>query len=304
MNCANHPETPAVSFCQYCGKPLCAECVHKVDNVISCEPCLAARVHAATTGTAYTGGPLPPGVMATPPGWGTEPGIALAVGWIPGVGAVYNGQIAKALVHVAVFAILIDLTHYNGLIGLLIPIWILYQMVDAYRTAVARRDGLPLPNPLGLNDVGQWFGARSAGPHSGVHPGNVPPETGEPVPPAAAPPQGMAGNAPTSGFAAGFAPPYVPPQYVPPQYGAPPYGGPVPPAPPIPPNASGFWCAGGRSFPTGAIVLIVLGVLFLLGNFGVLSAHWFDRGWPILLIILGVVVVIRHTNNPPRGGVR
>ena len=264
MNCANHPETTAVSFCQYCGKPLCAECVHKVNNVISCEPCLAARLHAATTGAPYTAaGPLPPGTMPIPASWGTNPGIALAVSWIPGVGAVYNGQIAKALVHVAVFAILIDLTHYDGLIGLLIPIWILYQMFDAYQTAIARRDGLPLPNPLGLNDVGQWFAPRNRWPQSGVYPPNPNPGSVGPIPPdpAAVPPQSIPGNPPVSGFASQYAPP--------------PYSAPVPPqVPPVPPNPhhmGNFWSSGGRGFPTGAIVLIVLGVLFLLGNFGVLS---------------------------------
>jgi len=306
MNCANHPETPAVSYCQYCGKPLCAECVHKVNNVISCEPCLAARVQAAGTG-GY--GPRSYGAPADPSAphadydvhpWGTEPWLAFALGFIPGVGAIYNGQVAKGLAHVVIFAVLADLAHYNGAIGIIVAAWVFYQAFDAYQTALARRNDLPLPNPLGLNDVGRWFGARSAGPYTGVHPGNVPPANAVPIPPAA-PPQGMPGHAPASGFAAGFAPPYVPPRYT-----GPPYGAPVPPMPPIPPNprnATGFWgCCGG--VPTGAIILIVLGVLFLLGNFGVLSENWFDRGWPILLIILGLVAVIRHTQNPPAGGVR
>ncbi len=304
MNCANHPETPAAAYCQFCGKPLCAQCVHKVGNVISCEPCLAARV-GATAGTAqgatatnipgasgyqpYSSGPLPPGTVQTPASWGINPGIALAVGWIPGVGAIYNGQIAKALVHVAVFAILIDLTHYNGLIGLLIPIWILYQIFDAYQTAEARRDGRPLPNPLGLNDVGHWFGARTHQPYSTVNPMN--PYPVNPNPSAADPAPGVA--EPVSGFAASYVPPYNVP--------------PVPPMPPVPPNhydTPDLWhrCCGG--VPTGAVILIVLGVLFLLGNFGILSENWLDRGWPILLIGIGVWIVIRRSQTPPAGGVR
>ena len=46
----------------------------------------------------------------------------------------------------------------------------------------------------------------------------------------------------------------------------------------------------------GALVLIVLGVLFLLGNFGViprlgpLMAQW----WPVILIAVGVFVLVRR----------
>ncbi len=303
MNCANHPETPAVSYCQYCGKPLCAECVHKVNNIVSCEPCLAARLHAATTGTPYTrgagytaGGPLPPGTMPlqdTQP-WGTSPAAAFWLGWIPGVGAMYNGQLAKGLAHVIIFAVLVGLTHWNGAIGIVVAAWVVYQAFDAYHTAAARRDGLPLPNPLGLNDVGRWFGARQgtySAPPSGTTPAGAAPI---PPGPAAVPPQSVPGNPPVSGFAS---------QYAPPPYSAP-VPPPVPPVPPHPQNMGNFWCSGRRGFPTGAIILIVLGVLFLLGNIGVLSENWFDRGWPILLIIIGIGIVIRHSQTPPAGGVR
>ncbi len=78
--------------------------------------------------------------------------------------------------------------------------------------------------------------------------------------------------------------------------------------PPIPPNqydTPDLWhrrCGGG--VPTGAVILIVLGVLFLLGNFGILRENWLDHGWPILLIALGVWIVIRRSQTPPAGGVR
>ena len=211
----------------------------------------------------------------------------------------YNGQIAKALVHVAVFALLIDMTHYNGLIGLLIPIWILYQMFDAYQTSEARRHGLPLPNPLGLNDVGRWFGARSHAPYSAANPWSAQPGVPNPAnanpaapPPTAGSPAGE--GAPASGFTSGFGSqayaPYVPP-----------------PMPPVPPNqydTPDLWCARNRGIPTGAVVLIVLGVLFLLGNLGIFSDRWIEHGWPILLIGLGIWLVIRHSKTPPSGGVR
>ena len=287
MNCANHPETPAAFYCQFCGKPLCDLCVRKINNFVGCEPCLEARVAAAGAGAfrGAVGGPVTPGTSSLPPyGWqphpgGTDPWVAFALGWIPGVGAMYNGQFAKGLAHVIIFALLVDLTRVNGLLGIVIAAWVIYQVFDAYHTALARRDGLPLPNPLGLNNVGQWFVARPHGANPNVHPS---------AGPAAEP--GVRG--PVAGFSpSGQAPPY-----------------PAPPVPPIPTNpydAPEPWRhRHGTGMPTGAVILIVLGVLFLLGNFGILSGDWLDRGWPIVLIVLGVWLVIRRSQTPPSGGVR
>jgi hypothetical protein len=43
--------------------------------------------------------------------------------------------------------------------------------------------------------------------------------------------------------------------------------------------------------PTGAIILIVLGVLFLLANFHLLERDWFSKAWPAGLIVLGVWIL-------------
>lgn len=279
MNCANHPEIPVASYCQFCGKPLCAECVHKINNIVSCEPCLVARVQATVPGSQ----PAHAGQVASGTTWGAEPWIAFILGWIPGVGAMYNGQFAKALAHVVIFALLVDLTQVNGLLGLLVAAWVFYQVFDAYQTAAARRDGLPLPNPLGLNDVAQWFGAKTttAYPPASPWPGHAanPNVAGKNPMPAS----------PQADPVAGFSAPYIPP--------------PVPPTPqnPIDPQ---WHTLGGRSIPAGALVLIVLGIVFLLGNFGILSDHWLKHGWPILLIFLGIWLVIRRSQSLPPGGVR
>lgn len=66
-----------------------------------------------------------------------------------------------------------------------------------------------------------------------------------------------------------------------------------PPAPiaPVPPRRP------RRSF-AGPLVLIVLGVVFLLGNLHMLAwyriAVWFAHYWPVLLILWGVVKLIEH----------
>jgi hypothetical protein len=315
MTCANHPDTPVAAYCQFCGKPLCDQCVHKIDNFVGCEPCLAARLGASSPAGTGVGGvqnpenpvgyqyvpnaAIPPGSI--PPSWGTQPWLAFLLGWIPGVGAMYNGQFAKALAHVVIFALLVDFANYNDVLGLLVAGWVFYQVFDAYQTAAARRDGLPLPNPLGLNDIAHWFGVKTtptpppANPWAG-YPGN-PNATNENPNPAATSPAGTApGFAPSSEF--------VPPYVNQPPYGAPP----IPPMPPNPinprnPGAPEQW-RGSHGIHTGAVVLILLGVAFLLANLGILRGYWMERGWPIFLIGLGVWLVIRHSQKPPFGGAR
>ena len=114
MNCANHPERERVAFCQNCGKALCQECARTVGTAVFCEPCLAARIAGAPGSSAgvppYTapGASIPP--MPPPPPTGEpNPGLAALLGFIPGVGAMYNGQYAKGIVHLIVFAVLVSL---------------------------------------------------------------------------------------------------------------------------------------------------------------------------------------------------
>ena len=70
-------------------------------------------------------------------------------------------------------------------------------------------------------------------------------------------------------------------------------------------DPSDHWSRSPGGVPSKAFILIVLGVLFLLGNFGILSQNWLNRGWPILLIALGVWLIVRRSQTPPPpGGVR
>ncbi|MBW4027622.1 MAG: hypothetical protein HIU93_09475 [Acidobacteria bacterium] len=258
MNCANHPETPVSAYCQSCGKPLCEQCVRSVQGLIYCESCLAARLGVPAAGVAST--------AASPVTGSPNPVTAAVLGFIPGVGAMYNGQFAKALVHVVVFALLIGLSNHNGIFGIFIAAWVAYQVFDAAHTARARRDGLPLPDPFGLNDLGNRMGMRGA--------------------PAAAP----------------FAPYVAPPSPYASAYGEPPAaaqatpGVPIPPmTPPVPP---------ARSEPIGAIVLIVVGMLFLFSTLGIFRFDWIGEGWPVIVIVVGVWLLVRRTRSvpPPVGG--
>jgi hypothetical protein len=39
--------------------------------------------------------------------------------------------------------------------------------------------------------------------------------------------------------------------------------------------------------PIGAFVLIGIGILVLLANFGLLQREWFSKSWPVGLILIG-----------------
>ena len=84
----------------------------------------------------------------------------------------YNGQFIKALIHVLVFVILIGITDEHPLFGIFIAAWVFYQVFDAHQTAKARRDGMPLPDPFGLNELGQRLGIpnRTYVPPTGAGP--------------------------------------------------------------------------------------------------------------------------------------
>ncbi len=135
MNCYKHPDVAAVAFCRTCGRPLCQACQHPVQGTIVCEEHAPQRVV-----------PPPPEPVAP----GTSPGLAFVLGLIPGVGAIYNGQYAKGIVHVVIFGLLIsivssDATHgFEALFGLLIAIWYFYMPFEAFHTARRRQLGQPV----------------------------------------------------------------------------------------------------------------------------------------------------------------
>jgi hypothetical protein len=156
MNCAIHTDTPAAAFCRTCGKALCENCKRDVMGAIYCEPCIAARLQGSVPGVT-TAIPVPP-IPGTP-----SPALAALLGFIPGVGAMYNGQFVKAFVHVVIFAMLIVLSkEVFGLFGLLIGFFVMYMVFEAHQTAKARQVGMPSPDFLGLDHL---FGIHENEPH-------------------------------------------------------------------------------------------------------------------------------------------
>lgn len=194
MKCAVHADVDGTGFCRNCGKALCPACTREVRGALYCEPCLAGLVST----------PLPeqPATRAD-----VHPGVALALGFIPGLGAVYNGEYIKALIHVFIFGGLIAAQTsnvsggYHAFLGIALGCFYFYMPIEAYRTAKARQAGAPGAAPTAFGEVE----ARR---------------------------------------------------------------------------------------PIGAIILVALGILLLLENFGLLKWGWFARAWPVGLIVLGVWLLI------------
>ena len=233
MNCVNHPETAAVAYCRTCGKPMCSACRRDVRGVIYCEDCIASRLHDAAPPVP----PPPAGVAAHEPGARVpSPALAAVLGFIPGVGAMYNGQFMKGFIHVLIFASLIWASDRAGFFGIFIPFFIFYMVLDAYKTAHALELGLPVPDPFGLE---QALAGGSPAPRPTAAPANP----GEPAPAAA-----------RDDYAHSNA-------------------------------------------PIGAVVLIILGLLFLLDNVGIFQFHWIGRLWPIILIVMGAWLFARRWNG-------
>jgi hypothetical protein len=219
MNCANHADASAVAYCRTCGKPLCANCTRPVRGVIYCEDCLGAKMEgtAPPASAGFVSGALPPAASRQvppppPPGSSSGPNPTVAgilAGFFPfGVGAVYTGQYAKGLAHLAIFGLLVAGCSVSNsaalpvICGISLAFFYVYQIIDAVRSARAIQAGQPAPDPYGLAAT---FG------------GGAKIETSK--------------------------------------------------------------------IPMGAIVLILVGVLFLLHTMGLELG--FDRFWPLILIVAG-----------------
>jgi hypothetical protein len=137
-----------------------------------------------------------------------SPGLAAFLGFIPGVGAIYNGQYAKGLVHAVIFGLLISILSHSGgdtapLLGVVLTAWVFYMVFEAYHTANKRMMGEAVDEFSSL-----------------IH---------------------------------------------------------------VKPGAS--------RFPTGAVILIVLGVVLLLNTLDILDFRYIARYWPVALIVAGIYML-------------
>ena len=171
MKCAVHPDVEASGYCRNCGKPMCSTCVRPVKDVLYCEECLAGVMGLSTppspTAAEGTGSPVapqPPVLPAAVPSKG-NPGVAFLLGLIPGLGAIYNGEYNKALIHIVVFAaIIVGLSSDIGdggevALAFVLAGFIFYMAIDAMRTVKARNAGETVQDPLE-----SWSKTRPIGP--------------------------------------------------------------------------------------------------------------------------------------------
>ncbi len=140
MNCAYHMTNRAVVQCSHCGRALCPACDHRIRGFPYCQDCIVMGVEIMQ----QKGAP-----RADAPSTAqrrNSPFVALLLSFLtPGLGAAYNGQTSKALVHFAIFASFFQMATVTqgtaffilGAIGT----W-LFAAVDATRTAQLMRAGL------------------------------------------------------------------------------------------------------------------------------------------------------------------
>lgn len=136
--------TSPAMFCRNCGKALSDE-DKAVPGTILCAGCLPAAASAAPTAQPY-----PPVTPSAPASSGVSPGLAFLLGLIPGVGAIYNAQYVKGMVHVFIFGLLLSLLSVAGrggedftpLLSMMIAVWVPYMAFEAYHTARKRQLGL------------------------------------------------------------------------------------------------------------------------------------------------------------------
>jgi hypothetical protein len=149
---------------------MCSVCIRPVRDVLYCEDCLATNLGlltpAAAPGAAETQTSLTNPAVAPSRGLRPSPLLAFLLGFMPGLGAFYNEQYGKGVIHLAIFLFLFILGVDGGMSeGSQAALWIcvaalwIYMPIDAYRTAKARLAGQELHDPL--EDLGK---GRPVGP--------------------------------------------------------------------------------------------------------------------------------------------
>jgi TM2 domain-containing membrane protein YozV len=138
--------------------------------LLYCEDCLASITGQASSApppvSAYAAPPVAAS-PASPYGYAPQPGVqpsvvggsspiaAFILAFIfPGLGAIYNRQYNKGLIHIAIFASIIlglssDLDGgFKAMLGILLAGFIFYTAFEAMQTAQAKNRGEIPPDPL------------------------------------------------------------------------------------------------------------------------------------------------------------
>jgi hypothetical protein len=99
-----------------------------------------------------------------------SPLAAFLLGWIPGVGAIYNGQYIKGLIHAVIFGLIISLMNTadgapsEPFLAMVLVGFIFYMPFEAYHTAKRRQVGLPVDEWSSLTGNNRFTSRVPIGP--------------------------------------------------------------------------------------------------------------------------------------------
>jgi TM2 domain-containing membrane protein YozV len=183
MNCYLHPDAPAVAYCRTCGRALCSVCQRPAEGTVFCQEHFPVSAYPNPAdpyaqGTASAAGPGTPAnpYEQPPPAFShvapvqTSPGLAFLLGLIPGVGAIYNGQYIKGLIHAVIFGLLISLisstenSSGQPLLVMMLVGFIFYMPFEAYHTAKKRQMGIRVDEWSSLLTQNRYAGRAPVGP--------------------------------------------------------------------------------------------------------------------------------------------
>jgi hypothetical protein len=126
MYCAYHISSVARVRCSSCTRPLCQACDHRIKGYAYCQDCIVAGIQNLSQS------------YHKPRSKGRAR-IAALFALIPGMGAVYNRQNIKGVVHFVTIVGLFQLTSIRigaGFFALGGIAAYLYSIIDSYRTAI------------------------------------------------------------------------------------------------------------------------------------------------------------------------
>ncbi len=145
MSCFYHPEKNEKNYCSQCNKPLCEDCCIESNGKILCKECVKDEMKKIYVKKK-------------------SPSVAAVLAICPGLGAIYNGQILKAITFILIFATLVGLQEYahgleNAIFGLMTAGFYVYMIIDSYNSARAINLGIKDSSTLSMERGSIWAGA-------------------------------------------------------------------------------------------------------------------------------------------------
>lgn len=138
MKCVYHPANSASARCSACERSLCPACDHRIKGMPCCQDCIVTGIETLRRNAAAGRRVVHHGEKS--------PLLALLLGLIPGLGAAYNGQNIKSLLH---FIIPVCLWQLGDLLGGRLELsfflagaaFYIFSLYDAVRAAKRAREG-------------------------------------------------------------------------------------------------------------------------------------------------------------------